>query len=90
VTTLVLRHRVGDYEAWKRAFDDDPLRRAASGCGAHRIYRIEGDIVVHLEFVGRLEAEAFLPRLYSLWSGASERLGLGAVDVQILEEVDRG
>jgi hypothetical protein len=90
VTTLVLRHRVGDYEAWKRAFDADPLRRAASGVVAHRIYRIEGDIVVHLEFANRAEAEAFLPRLYSLWGGASERLGLGAVDVQLLEEVERG
>ena len=90
MTTLVLRHRVEDYEAWKRAFDADPLRRAASGVVGHRIYRIEGDIVVHLEFVSRVEAEAFIPRLYSLWSGASERLGLGAVDVQVLEEVERG
>ena len=90
MTTLVLRHRVADYEAWKRAFDEDPLRRAASGVVAHRIYRIEGDIVVHLEFPNRVEAEAFIPRLYSLWSGAPERLGLGAVDVQLLEEIDRG
>ena len=89
MTTLVIRHAVSDFAAWKRAFDADPLGRARNGVLHHRVYRDGADVVIHLEFATRAEAEAFLSALRGLWRSAGGPLGLGEVAVQLLDEAFR-
>ena len=46
-------HRVRDYDAWKRAFDDDPVGREQGGVRRYRIARLADDpnhVVIDLEF----------------------------------------
>lgn len=69
---LRIEHAVPDWDAWKRAFDDDPLQRTASGVRAYRILRPADDpafAIVDLEFEARAEAEAMAERLRGLWAG---------------------
>ncbi|HEY5630205.1 MAG TPA: hypothetical protein VIR16_11920 [Candidatus Limnocylindrales bacterium] len=66
-----LEHPVPDYEAWKAAFDADPLDRAGSGVLAYRVLRpVEdhGRVAVDLEFADRESAERFSASLRRLWS----------------------
>jgi streptomycin 6-kinase len=74
VTVCVhLEHPVPDYEAWKAAFDSDPLDRKASGVLAYRILRPvggEGRVAVDLEFADRSTAERFRDALLRLWSSS--------------------
>ena len=37
--TLQIEHQVRDFGMWRRAFDSDPLNRAASGVRSYRISR---------------------------------------------------
>ena len=41
--TLLVRHRVSDYDAWKRVFDADAETRRANGSGATRVFRSDSD-----------------------------------------------
>lgn len=72
MTVLVhLEHPVPDYDAWKVAFDSDPLDREASGVRAYRILRPIDDparVAVDLEFSDRTTAERFREALLRLWS----------------------
>ena len=65
-----IEHPVRDYEAWKVAFDSDPVRREASGVRRYEIYRPLDDpnyIAVDLAFDGREDAEAFKLALEDMW-----------------------
>jgi quinol monooxygenase YgiN len=60
--TLAVHHRVGDYEQWKRAFDEHESVRRSHGQIEHRIYHPLGDplqLVVHNDFPGVEAAESF-------------------------------
>jgi hypothetical protein len=66
-----LEHPVPDYDAWKAAFDADPLDRAASGVLAYRVARRADDprqVAVDLDFADRATAERFRESLLQLWS----------------------
>lgn len=89
MTTLVIRHAGADFASWKRAFDADPLGRARNGVLHHRVYRDGNDVVIHLEFATRSEAEAFLGALRGLWRSVGDPLGLDEASVQLLDEVER-
>lgn len=68
--TLRIEHLVPDYEAWKRAFDGDPIGRGRSGVRSHRIMRSVGDpnyVLIDLEFDTVGEAEAVQAALRQLW-----------------------
>jgi hypothetical protein len=65
-----LEHPVPDYQAWKAAFDSDPLHRRASGVKAYRIVRPMNDpgrVAVDLEFADQPTAERFREALIRLW-----------------------
>ena len=65
-----LEHPVPDYDAWKRAFDSDPLHREKSGVKRYRILRPVDDpryVLVDLEFGTLAEAETFQEALRGLW-----------------------
>ena len=93
MTTMVIEHPVADFEAWKRAFDSDPLGRARHGIERYVIYRSAEDarfVVVTLEFASRDQALLYLPRLRDLWNQVAPKLGMGTSPVaRVLDEVER-
>ena len=70
MTILRIEHAVADFEAWKRAFDSDPLQREKSGVLRYRVLRPLDDpkyVMVDLEFDGVAQAQSLLSRLQELW-----------------------
>jgi hypothetical protein len=68
---LQIEHAVPDFDAWKAAFDADPVGRERGGVRGHRVLRPVDDryyAMVELEFDSRAEAEAVLEKLRGLWS----------------------
>ena len=60
--TMAVHHRVRDYEAWKRVFDEHEDVRRSYGQLEHRIYHPLGDplqLVVHNDFPTVQAAESF-------------------------------
>jgi hypothetical protein len=58
---LRIEHPVSDYDAWKAAFDSDPISRERSGVRRYRIMRSTDDpsqVMIDLEFDSLGEAEA--------------------------------
>ena len=41
--SLLIRHTVADYDAWRRAFDADAGTRRANGSGGARVFRSDAD-----------------------------------------------
>ena len=41
--TLAIRHHVGDYAAWRKAYDEAEPLRAQHGCIAQRVMRLPED-----------------------------------------------
>jgi hypothetical protein len=69
---LRIEHPVPDFEAWKRAFDSDPIGRKGSGVRRYRVLRAVHDpnyVMIDLEFDGLSEAEAVHAGLRSMWGG---------------------
>ena len=70
---LQIEHAIGDFGAWKRAFDSDPLGRKKSGVRRYRILRPADNpsyVMIDLEFDGSKEAEAFAAALRRMWGTA--------------------
>jgi hypothetical protein len=68
--TLQIEHPVPDFDAWKRAFDSDPVHREQAGVRRYRVMRPLEDpryAIVELEFDGANQAEAMLAALRELW-----------------------
>jgi hypothetical protein len=85
---LRIEHPVPNFDAWKEAFDSDPIGRRRSGVRRYRVLRPTDDpnyVMVDLEFDSASEAEAVHAALRELW---------GRVDVmyspqaQIVEAVE--
>jgi hypothetical protein len=58
---LRIEHPVPNYDAWKAAFDSDPIDRERSGVRRYRILRATDDpnyVMIDLEFDSASEAEA--------------------------------
>ncbi len=95
MSMLVIEHKVADFQAWKRAFDNDPVGRAQNGVTRHAVYRPADDpnyVIVNLEFSSREQAQKFLPTLRELWRRAGDKIGFGdaeGVQARILDEVER-
>jgi hypothetical protein len=78
VVTLRIEHPVPDFDAWRRAFDGDPLDRRGSGVRRYRVLRSLDDpayVMVDLEFDSLEEAEAMRSALQRLW-GRVQREGV--------------
>jgi hypothetical protein len=59
---LCIEHPVDDYDAWKAAFDSDPIGRERSGVRRYRVLRATHDpsyVMLELEFDTLSEAQAF-------------------------------
>ena len=62
-STLVIRHQIGDYDAWRSAFDRDSSNRREHGCTQEAVFRGADDpttILVSMEFPSRDAALGFL------------------------------
>ena len=69
---LRIQHAVPNFEGWKRAFDDDPMDRLASGVRRYHVHRSVTDanlVMIDLEFDTVAEAERLLEKLRRLWAG---------------------
>ena len=87
---LRVQHVVPNFEAWKRAFDSDPIARQASGVRGYRIYRAvetPNFVVIDLEFSALTEAQAFLEKLRALWAGHGDAV-MRNPEAWILETVE--
>jgi hypothetical protein len=85
---LQIEHGVRDFEAWKRAFDSDPLGREENGVRRYRIVRPADDpnrVAVDLEFDTVEAAESFRSSLLGLWSRMEDELGLEDARARIVE-----
>lgn len=90
---ILLEHPVPDFERWKRAFDSDPVGRAASGVRAFRVLRPIDDpgfVAVDLEFEDLPTAQAFRARLIDLWRSPGAQAVMGDPVLRIVEAVDAG
>ncbi len=90
---LRIEHSVPDYDAWKEAFDSDPIGRERSGVRRYRILRPTDDpnyVMIDLEFDGPSEAEAFLAALRrNVWSSREAAPALvGEPQTRIVEAVE--
>ena len=87
---LHIEHHVADFDTWKRkAFDADPLGRAAAGVRSHRISRGVADpnyVVIELEFASLLAAEAMHGALRKLWQNPLAQIG--SPTARIIETVE--
>ncbi|MCU0504359.1 MAG: hypothetical protein MUE82_01085 [Chloroflexi bacterium] len=93
MTVLVqIEHAVHDYDAWKEAFDLDPVDRAGGGVRRYRIVRPVDDpsyVAIDLEFDDADTAIAFRESLTRLWASPAARAALAGVpSSRIVEPVE--
>ena len=60
MTTLLVQHRVQDYDGWKRAFDGHAENRKSHGALGHRVVRDGGAVTALIDFPDRHSAEDFV------------------------------
>jgi hypothetical protein len=91
MTTLVVRHHVRDYDAWKPVFDEHESARRQHGSTGHRLYTLgddRNDVVIAIDFPSADAAQAFLadPGLRE----AMDRAGVeGEPQLMIGEQVEQ-
>jgi quinol monooxygenase YgiN len=91
MVTLVVHHRVRDYDAWKLVFDDHESVRRSHGEIEHRVYRDMHDpnrVIVHNDFPSEGAAQGFMddPSLRE----AMERAGVeGEPGISFIERAER-
>ena len=72
VAILRIQHLVPNFDGWKRAFDNDPIDRKASGVRRSHVHRAVADpdfVMIDLELDSVAGAETLLERLRRLWAG---------------------
>jgi hypothetical protein len=76
--TLIVRHHVADYAAWRVVYDDVDSLRTSHGCTAQRVLQLPGDpnevVAIH-EFPTVAQADGF-----SQDPGLKEAMGRAGVD----------
>lgn len=68
---LRIEHPVPDFDAWKKAFDSDPVGREKSGVRRYQVLRPIDDanyVMIDLEFDTASQAEALLNAMRVVWS----------------------
>ena len=91
MTILQIEHRVRDFDAWKQAFDSDPVGRKEGGVLRYRVARTADDpnhVLIELEFDEPSKAEAFRARLRELWGRVGTDLGLESPQARIVDVVE--
>ena len=87
---LRIEHPVPNYDAWKEAFDNDPVGREKSGVRRYQILRAIDDpnyVMIDLEFDTVSEAEALLAAMRVVW-GRVEGTIMWNPQARIVEAVE--
>lgn len=89
---LQIEHKVADFDAWKKAFDNDPIGRKKSNVKKHRIYRSVSDpnfVIIDLEFDTVEEANTSLAALHIIWGKVEGKLIMGprASILEVIENI---
>ncbi len=92
-TIALVRHRVADFEAWRKVYDDFAPIQAEHGVHAHQVLRsIENpnDVIVTHTFDSREAADAFfaMPELKEAMSKAG--VSADSVQVSYFDEIESG
>ena len=90
---LQIEHTVRDFDAWKAAFDSDPLGREQGGVRSYRIYQPLDDpnyVIVDLEFDNSVEADAYRLALREMRAEVEAEGLIADSRERILEEMERG
>ena len=92
-TITLVRHRVDDFDGWKKAYDDFASIQAEHGVRADQVLRsIENpnDVVVTHTFDSREAARAFfaIPELKEAMSDAG--VNADSVEISYFDEVETG
>jgi len=77
VSILRIEHSVGDFSAWKQAFDSDPVGRERSGVRRYRVLRPIDDpnyVMIDLEFDTAEQARALLEAMRAVWAGPARAI----------------
>ncbi len=77
MTTLRIQHTVANFEAWKRAFDSDPVDRKGSGVRRYRICRSIDDhnlVLIDPDFDDAEHARGLLANMERIWRGSGKDL----------------
>jgi len=88
---LQIEHSSRDFDAWKRAFDSDPIGREQGGVRRYRILRPIDDpnyVIVDLEFDSPSEAETFRDALRELWRRIETEGLIASPHARIVEAVE--
>jgi ribosomal protein L35AE/L33A len=67
---LRIEHAVLNFDAWKKAFDSDPVGRQKSGVRAYRVMRScdnPNQVMIDLEFETVSQAQALVANLRTVW-----------------------
>ena len=92
-TIALIRHRVDDFEAWKKVYDGFAPTQAEHGVQAHQVLRsIENpnDVIVTHTFESSEAARAFFA-MHELKEAMSEGgVDTGSVDISYFDEVEAG
>lgn len=92
MTVLHIQQAVPDFEAWKRAFDSDPMDRRRSGVRRYQVYRRVDDpnfVLIDLEFDEAADAQRMLANLQRLWAGPGGSV-MRSPEAWILDVVESG
>ena len=86
---MLMRADVGDYEAWKKNYDADPVGRRLVAKGHRLLRNVEdpSEVFIQVEFASADEAKAFRERL--LASGALDSFTVknGPTVTELADEV---
>jgi len=92
---VLVEHPVGrgpfsDFDAWKRAFDSDPIGRGEHGVRRHWVHRTPTAdyVVIGLEFDSIEQASAFKADLDAALGRVWEGLGIEGSAARVLERVE--
>ena len=89
MSILRIEHPV-DYDAWKQAFDGDPVGREKSGARRYQVLRAIDDpnyVMIDLEFDTASDAEALLAAMRVVWDRVQGTL-MSNPQVRIVEPVE--
>lgn len=87
--TLVVRHKVKDYTAWRRVYDELEELRSQHGCTAQRVLQLSGnanDVLVTHDFSSVDQASTFANSA-ELKDGMARAGVDGTPDVEIFKAV---
>ncbi|HEY8768417.1 MAG TPA: hypothetical protein VIP09_14335 [Dehalococcoidia bacterium] len=88
---LRIEHPVPHFNAWKKAFDNDPVDRKGSGVRRYRVLRAADDpnyVMIDLEFDNSSQAEAVHASLRELWGRVQAEGLIGTPKARIVETVE--